>query len=204
MSWKRALLVFVLLVPLFNLLTVMALPSAVNYLVMHRIAKQGVEQAQSTRADADAQAQSRKQRVIAQQGRNIALPAARADASSRIVVRPSPDLLYTACVFNLSEGPLHLRTPVPPGYLSVSGFAADTNNFFAVNDRDAVMDADGRRLLDLLLVADTGVPAPTGARVIVSPSRRGLVLFRTLVSDEAALPQLRAEYQMQQRCERMR
>lgn len=201
MSARRALLVFVLLVPLFNLLTVLALPTAVNWLVMRRIAAQGV--AQASAATSSAEVQQRNQAVIAQQGRNIALPAARADASARTVVRPSPDLLYTACVFDLSAGPLHLRTPVPPSYLSISGFASDTSNFFAVNDRDATVDADGHRYLDLLLVADASVAAPPDTRVIVSPSQRGLVLFRTLIPDEALLSQWQANFQQQQRCEPM-
>lgn len=202
MSLRRALLAFLLLVPLFNLLTVLVLPTAVNALVMRRIAAQGMAQASSSGSnDRERQHQAS---VIAQRGRNIALPAARADAGARIVVRPSPDLLYTACVFDLSAGPLRLHTPVPPGYLSISGFAADTSNFFAVNDRDATVDADGRRHLDLLLTADAGVQAPPGTRLIVSPSPRGLVLFRTLIVDDAQLPALRADYQMQQRCEPMR
>ena len=203
MSRRRGLLAFLLLVPLFNLLTVLALPTAVNGLVMRRIAAQGVELA-SRSAGGSAEEQQRKASVIAQQGRNIALLAARADASARTVVRPSPDLLYTACVFDLSAGPLRLSTPVPPGYLSISGFADDTSNFFAVNDRDAVVDADGRRRLEVLLTADASVQAPSGARVIVSPSVRGLVLFRTLIPDEARLAQWQAEYQKPQRCEPLR
>ena len=45
---------------------------------------------------------------------------------------------------------------------------------------------------------------PSGARVIVSPSVRGLVLFRTLSPDEARLAQWQAEYQKPQRCEPLR
>ena len=40
----------------------------------------------------------------------------RATASKRGVVRPSPDLLYSVCPYDLSGGaPLHVTAPVPPG-----------------------------------------------------------------------------------------
>jgi uncharacterized membrane protein len=202
MSARKALLVFVLLVPLFNLLTVLALPTAVNWLVMRRIATQGMAQASAPASSPEAA--GRQATVMARQGRNIALPAPPADANTRTVVRLSPDLLYTACVFDLSGGQLHLSAPVPPGYLSISGFAANTDNFFAVNDSDARVDADGRHRLDLLLTADARTPAPPGMRVVVAPSQRGLVLFRTLIPDEALLPQWQADYQQKQRCEPLR
>ncbi|MES2883385.1 MAG: DUF1254 domain-containing protein [Pseudomonadota bacterium] len=199
MSWKKAALLFLLLTPLFNLLTVLVLPTAINTLVMHRIADKGVEGA--SEPDARPEAQRRKAEVIARQGINVALPAPRADASARTVVRPSPDLLYTACVFDLSDGPLHVTAPVQDGYVSVSGFGADSSNFFAVNDRSAQSDTEGRKHFDLLLTRGGSVSAPVGARVIVSPSTRGLVLFRSLIPDEAALPKLTADYQVNQRCD---
>ena len=198
MSWKKAALLFLLLTPLFNLLTVLVLPTAINTLVMHRIADKGVEGA--AEPDARPEAQRRKAEVIAHSGINVALPAPRADASARTVVRPSPDLLYTACVFDLAEGPLHITAPVQDGYVSVSGFGADSSNFFAVNDRSAQRDAEGHKHFDLLLTRGESVSAPVGARVIISPSTRGLVLFRSLIPDEAALPQLIADYQVNQLC----
>jgi len=179
MNWRAALLWFLLLVPVFNTLTVLLLPQAVNALVMHRISSG--------------------------RGINTALPAPRADASARTVVRPSPDLLYTACVFDLREGPLHITAPVPSGYLSVSGFAADTSNFFALNDRQLLPDALGQKHIDLVLVADAATPLPAtvsaATQRIVVPSRRGLVLFRLLISDDATLPALQQQFQSRQRCE---
>lgn len=199
MNWKKAVLVFLLLTPLFNLLTVLVLPTAINALVMHRIADKGVQGA--SEPDVRPEAQRRKAEVIARQGINVALPAPRADASARTVVRPSPDLLYTACVFDLSKGPLHITAPVQDGYVSVSGFGADSSNFFAVNDRNTPAAADGGKRFDLLLTRDASVRAPAGARVIVSPSTRGLVLFRSLIPDDAALPALIADYQVKQLCD---
>lgn len=179
MSWRAALLWFLLLVPAFNTLTVLLLPQAVNALVMHRISSG--------------------------RGVNVALPAPRADDRARTVVRPSPDLLYTACVFDLREGPLHITAPVPSSYLSVSGFAADTSNFFALNDSQLLPDAEGQKRIDVVLVEDETSPLPppvgAGTQRIVAPSRRGLVLFRLLILNDAALPVLQQQYQSLQRCE---
>lgn len=199
MSWRRNLLLFVLLVPAFNLLTVQLLPTAVNHLVMQRIAQRGLESADTP--DARPDAQLRKAAVLARQGINIALPSPRATADARTVVRPSPDLLYTACVFDLSHGALHITTPVPESYISVSGFGANSNNFFAMNDRHAVTDAEGRKHLDLVLSRDAATPVPAGVRHIVSPSDRGLILFRTLITHESALPMLQQDIQFQQHCD---
>lgn len=199
MSWRKNLLLFVLLVPAFNLLTVQVLPTAVNHLVMKRIATRGLEGAHEP--DARPEAQRRKAEVIARQAINVALPSPRANSDARTVVRPSPDLLYTACVFDLRHGPLHITTPVPDSYISVSGFGANSNNFFAVNDRNAVTDAEGHKHLDLVLSRDAETPVPRGARHIVAPSDRGLILFRTLITNEAALPVLQQDYQLQQHCD---
>jgi uncharacterized membrane protein len=110
----------------------------------------------------------------------------RPDETSRAVVRPSPDLLYSTCPYDLADGPLRVTAPVPAGtYWSVSAFDADTNNFFVENDRQA-----GAKVDFLLVQAADGHKLPKGVAVVVSPSRRGLVLFRTLIDDEARLPEI--------------
>ncbi len=195
----KALLLFLLLVPAFNLLTVWVLPTAINKLVLHRIVQKGLQEAAI--ADPDPAVQARKAERIARHGINVALPAGRADATARTVVRPSPDLLYTACVFDLSHSPLHITAPVQISYVSISGFAADSSNFFAVNDGDAVVAADGSKRLELVLTRAGQTANVPGARVLLSPSTRGLILFRSLILDEASLPLLRSRYQAEQRCE---
>jgi len=195
MSRWRALWLFLALVPVFNGLTVLVLPTVINHLVMHRIAAQGVAQATV------AHPTPRQSDVLVRQGLNVALPAPRATADARTVVRPSPDLLYTACVFDLADGPLHLRAPVPPGYLSLSAFSADSSNFFAMNDGDATVNADGQRELHVVLSRHANIPVPEGAKLVVSPSTRGLVLFRLLVREDERASLLREQFQWQQRCE---
>lgn len=101
----------------------------------------------------------------------------RVDETSRGVVRPSPDLLYSSCPYDLSAGPLRVHAPVPPGtYWSVSAFDADTDNYFVRNDRQSGGVVD-------FYVVHGAAALPPGATTILSPTRRGLLLFRTLIND---------------------
>jgi uncharacterized membrane protein len=97
---------------------------------------------------------------------------------SRGVVMPSPDLLYTACSFDLGAGPLRVSAPIPATYWSVALFADNTDNFFVLDDRAA-----GTPSVDILLIGPgEHVEAAAGERLVRAPSRRGIVLFRTLIS----------------------
>jgi uncharacterized membrane protein len=109
-------------------------------------------------------------------------------ARARGVVRPSPDRLYSICVYDLNaaNGAVRVSThDMPNSYWSVSVFDADTNNFYALNDRQAKTGAT-----DFLLVA-RGASA-TGLPVITAPTSRGIVLFRTLIDDEHRLAEIDA------------
>jgi uncharacterized membrane protein len=111
-------------------------------------------------------------------------------ARSRAVVRPSPDLLYSICVYDLNaaNGAVRISThDMPNSYWSVSVFDANTNNFFALNDRQAKTGAT-----DFLLVARGASAAATGLPVITAPTSRGIVLFRTLIDDERRLAEIDA------------
>jgi uncharacterized membrane protein len=114
----------------------------------------------------------------------------RPTANARSVVRPSPDLLYSICVYDLDAagGILRISThDMPDTYWSVSLFDADTNNFYTLNDRQAKTGA-----VDFLL-ATKGASITAGQRpVIAAPTGRGIVLFRTLVDDERRLSEIDA------------
>jgi uncharacterized membrane protein len=111
----------------------------------------------------------------------------RVSAQSRNVVRPSPDLLYSACGYNVSKWPLRVHAVIPKDtYWSVSMFAANTDNFFVMNDRKA-----GAPQVDLVLVRAGQEYKSTGNEIIVkSPTRRGVILFRLLINDESRLNDL--------------
>jgi uncharacterized membrane protein len=121
---------------------------------------------------------------------NTILHPPRSGARSRTVVRPSPDLLYSICVYDLraAEGAVRVSIhDMPDTYWSVSVFDADTNNFYALNDRQAKTGA-----ADFLL-AESGAPANDGRLpVVTTPTNRGIVLLRILVSDDARTAELDA------------
>ena len=114
----------------------------------------------------------------------------RPTAKARSIVRPSPDLLYSICVYDLGAagGALRISThDMPNTYWSVSVFDAETNNFYALNDRQA---KTGRA--DFLLAAKGTSIAAGQLPVIGAPTDRGIVLLRMLVDDEHRLSEIDA------------
>ena len=110
---------------------------------------------------------------------------------------PSPDLLYSKCLYDVSAGPVRVTAPVPESYWSMSVYAANTDLVAVVNDRELP-----EHRLDAVFALE-GQATPAGVRVIRVPSARGVALFRTLVSEpaqEAPLDALRR----QGLCERVR
>ncbi|MBK6704983.1 MAG: DUF1254 domain-containing protein [Caulobacteraceae bacterium] len=92
--------------------------------------------------------------------------APRTDEEARRVVRPSPDLAYSACVYDLAQGPLHVTAAAWDDYMSVSVFAANSDNIFVQNDREAPNGVD-------FVLVRAGAAVPSGAvQVVESPSRR--------------------------------
>ncbi len=114
----------------------------------------------------------------------------RPDEPTRVVVRPSPDLLYSACPFNLADGPLRLTAAVPHStYWSVSGFDAAGNNFFVHNDQQVAGDA----IEITVLRRGTTIPPPGDAperSIVFAPTQTGVFLFRLLINDEKQLATL--------------
>jgi len=104
-------------------------------------------------------------------------------ASSRSVVMPSPDLLYSVCVYDVSSGPVRITAnPQLKSYWSIALYAANSDNFYVVNDRKA----DGKPV-DLWLVSEGGnantQSVPAGSEVVVSPSKKGFLLMRVLTGN---------------------
>jgi len=112
----------------------------------------------------------------------------RPTAASRAIVRPSPDIVYATCPYDLSKGPLRVTAPViHTSYWSVSAFDANTDNFFVQNDQKTPVDSIE------LIVVERGQAWPkldsAVERVILfSPSEKGLILFRAVIDDDKHLP----------------
>lgn len=103
----------------------------------------------------------------------------RTTKDSRGVVRPSPDLAYSTCVYDLSNGPVRISAAPTPGqgYVSISVFAANTDNI-------AVFDTTQRQDGVQFVLAREGQQTPPGAEVVISPSNRGIVLDRRLAAND--------------------
>ena len=99
------------------------------------------------------------------------------DATSRQVVRPSPDLLYAICFYDLSEGPITVPAPVPARYWSLQFYQMNTDNFAGITNQREQAYRIGSTA-EVMLVSD-GQNAPEFAgEVFTSPTTRGVMLLR--------------------------
>ena len=101
-----------------------------------------------------------------------------ATAASRSIVRPSPDLAYSVCPFDLARAPLLIDVPpVPSVYWSLSVFDAETNVAFVRNNSDS----SGQAIHVAVVQASQPVPA-NYTRVTVGAAK-GIALVRILVEE---------------------
>ena len=105
--------------------------------------------------------------------------------TSRSVVAPNPDFLYSAASFDLAAGPLRLSGTLPDStYFSLSFYQKNTSNFYVINDRNLSKNFD-------IVLVEKGKPAPkTNAQIVFSPSVKGTALVRILWYDQKQLPAL--------------
>ena len=114
-------------------------------------------------------------------GWNTAAFPALADASSRTIVAPNPDLLYALCLIDLRKGPVLVSAnPQLDSYWSIALYASNSDNYFVLNDQAAA-----GKPVSLLVTATPASMVPAGAQQVVSPSDTALLLMRVLVNDAA-------------------
>lgn len=114
-------------------------------------------------------------RVARAGGENRMAHAPIVTAKSRAIVRPSPDLLYSSCPFDLKHGAVLVDVPaIPAAYWSLSVFDERTDAVFVRNGREA---PGGLRVA--LLAA--GQQAPVGYQPVPVKGRRGIALVRVLI-----------------------
>jgi uncharacterized membrane protein len=107
-------------------------------------------------------------------GANTWRVAGRVTPLSRAIVRPSPDFAYSACAYDLSDGPLRLRVNPWHAYWSLSLYAGNSDNYFVIDDREARSGAE-------IVLLHRRRDAPEDAvRVVQSPTTRGVALIRRL------------------------
>lgn len=115
-------------------------------------------------------------RIAALGGVNHMLHAPLVTANSRAVVRPSPDLLYSSCAFDVAASPVLLDiAPVDAPYWSLSVFDALTNVAFVSNNQRS----HGTPIRVAIL--RPGQKAPTGYQPVTVSGPRGVALVRILI-----------------------
>ena len=119
---------------------------------------------------------------LGQGGINTMSYGALATAARQPIVRPSPDLAYSTCPYDLSAGPLAIEvTPVPGRYSSLSIFDAATDVIFVRND----MQTGGKPFR--IIVAREGQAVPAGAEIVRTNHDKGIALVRFLLKDPAEI-----------------
>jgi uncharacterized membrane protein len=111
----------------------------------------------------------------------------RPDAAWHFVARPSADLLYAECPYDLSSGPLVVTSPVPDGtWWSIAVYDASGRSIFTVDDRRA----RGRFRLTIYPAGSEAAKFP--GNTAPSPTKTGIVIMRTFIDSEARFPALDA------------
>jgi len=127
-------------------------------------------------------------RIARGAGYNTLYQAPLATADARAIVRPSPDLAYSSCPFDLSKGPVLVDVaPVPAPYWSLSVFDPRTDVAFVRNNLQA-----GGKPIRVALIGDGGGQAPPGYEPVPVKGDSGIALVRILVDDRARFPQIDA------------
>lgn len=110
-----------------------------------------------------------------------------ATPANQPIVRPSPDLAYSSCPFDLSAGPLLIQyVPVAGRYSSLSVFNARTDVVFVRNDEQA----GGKPVR--IAIAREGQKVPAGVETVRVGYDRGIALVRLLLAEPAEIAQFDA------------
>lgn len=126
-------------------------------------------------------------KISARAGLNTMFYGPLVTPANQTIVRPSPDLAYSSCPFDLSVGPLLITyVPVAGRYSSLSVFDARTDVAFVRNDAQA----GGRPVK--VVVARAGQKVPAGFETVRVNYNRGVALVRLLLITPGEIAQLDA------------
>jgi uncharacterized membrane protein len=121
-------------------------------------------------------------RAVAQDGYNqVVLPPLPTD-TARAVVKPSPDLLYALCIYDIRSGPVRISAKPSEGYWSIALYGSNSDNFFKLNDRELHGDHVELILSDADDNSDFKARHPDAIQIHPT-STVGLMLTRGLVLD---------------------
>lgn len=116
------------------------------------------------------------------------------DSKQRSIAFMAPDVRYAACRYDLSNGPLQLRAPLPNDLWSIALYSRHGENYYLISGRDVQS-----RAVNLLVVVDKTIDnekpeernlSGTGNDVlreitVSAPSTTGIILIRAPIPNPA-------------------
>ena len=121
-------------------------------------------------------------RVAQQAGTNRVITPPLPTDKSRQVVKPSPDLLYATCIYDVSGGPVRVSIAPPATYWSLSLFGRNTDNFFKINAAD-ITNGKAELILGGAKDATDAKRRFPAVTFVQTPQATGVLLARILVLD---------------------
>lgn len=110
-------------------------------------------------------------------GENVFITTPLPDESARTVVRPSPDLFYGICAYDVEGGPVFIEALVPEKYWSMQFYQMNTDNFSSFsNQRDESYRVSTTTKITLISASDDANKYQ--GDVVVSPTDKGVMLIR--------------------------
>lgn len=148
--------VFVLSIAIGHAATLISTPSVIMQMAIESLAARGV------------------------QANNFVMTP-RVTPQTQTVVRPSPDLAYSVCLFDFSKNssPLAIAASAWTSYGSISFFDSETNNFATVR---VVADEDASQLTRVRLFPPDSKKREASAieHHVKAPTQKGVILIRRL------------------------
>jgi|TARA_B110001454_G_scaffold191123_1_gene190634 uncharacterized membrane protein len=102
------------------------------------------------------------------------------NSNSRKVIRPSPDLLYSGCGYDVTYSPVVITSKVLNTYWAMSFYSANSDNFAILND----LDIDSEDLKVYLFGPNSKPIKITDGFAIFSPTDKGVMLIRRFIGNE--------------------
>ena len=118
-------------------------------------------------------------------GPNQFVHMGRADASFRAFVKPSPDLLYSFLVFDVSRSALQVEIPPVAGFWVNQIVAMNSDSVGYIGSRNRPADTPTRFVLEAPETPDCD--PPESYERILSPTSRGAFLLRFLIRGEQSI-----------------
>lgn len=118
--------------------------------------------------------------ALSEPNRMVVLPAA--SPSHQSLPLMAPDVRYSVCRFDLSDGPIRLSTQILDGLWSISFYTPRGENFYAITGRELK-----RNRIEIIISTQNEVGVKAGASlldeiedlvVVDSPVREGIAMIR--------------------------